>query len=433
MILIYSHKNTPRLSYVVKQLFTEMLQVPATVTTSWEEFEVFSGPKLEYTHKKNGEGIFLQSTAFLFETGIHEPELRLEFLEGLPLFFQVGKGSALPFDFFAFAFYFLSRYEEYLPHIKDEHERFEAHSSLAHQHDFLQKPVVDHWLMKLKALIQSRYPKFSFPEQQYRFLNTIDVDNAYAYRGKGLVRNLGGGIRQISELKFSDFGNRLLVVLGLKTDPFDAFVYLRELQERKGFESIYFFLLADYGHNDKNIPVFYKPFQSLIKGIADYAAVGIHPGYNTAGKPERLKKEVKRLLEITHREVVRSRQHFLRLSLPETYRRLIDLGIQEDYTMGYAREAGFRAGTSFPFHFYDLDMEQSTHLKLFPFAVMEGTLKGYKNIPTSEAMNHIRPLVDEVKAVNGLFISLWHNESVAETREWTGWRAVYEEMIDYAQ
>jgi hypothetical protein len=121
------------------------------------------------------------------------------------------------------------------------------------------------------------------------------------------------------------------------------------------------------------------------------------------------------------------------LSLPETYRRLIDLGIQEDYTMGYAREAGFRAGTSFPFHFYDLDMEQSTHLKLFPFAVMEGTLKGYKNIPTSEAMNHIRPLVDEVKAVNGLFISLWHNESVAETREWAGWRAVYEEMIDCAQ
>lgn len=433
MILIYSHKNTPRLAYTVRQLFHEMLLVPASITTVWEEFVAFSGPKIEYTERMNGGGIFLQSTEMLFETGIHEPEIRVQFVDGLPVFFHTEKESALPFDFFAFAFYLLSRYEEYLPHIRDEHDRFEAHSSLAHHYGFLQIPVVDRWLMVLKEILQKQYPDFDFPERKYRFLNTIDVDNAYAYRGKGLVRNLGGALRQLSKFEFSEFGRRILVVLGLSADPFDSFDYLYEIHERKELESIYFFLLADYGHNDKNIPVFYKPFQSLIKGIADYAAVGIHPGYNTAHNMERLKKEVKRLHEITHREVVRSRQHFLRLSLPETYRRLIDLGIQEDYTMGYAQEPGFRAGTSYPYFFYDLDTEQSTKLKLLPFAVMEGTLKGYKRIPKEEAMHHIRPLIDEVKAVNGHFVSLWHNDSLAETSEWAGWRAVYEDMIDYAK
>ena len=69
---------------------------------------------------------------------------------------------------------------------------------------------------------------------------------------------------------------------------------------------------------------------------------------------EILKKEKMRLENIINTPVTFSRQHFLRLSIPETYQNLIDLDIEEDYTMGYAKYAGFRASTCTPFYFFDL-------------------------------------------------------------------------------
>ncbi len=100
--------------------------------------------------------------------------------------------------------------------------------------------------------------------------------------------------------------------------------------------------------------------------------------------------------------------------------------------MGYASETGFRAGICDSFLFYDIDQDAVTPLRVHPFAVMDGTLQNYKNISADNAPAHLKQLIDEVKAVNGTFISLWHNQSLSNLDEWTGWRAVYEEMIELA-
>ena len=63
---------------------------------------------------------------------------------------------------------------------------------------------------------------------------------------------------------------------------------------------------------------------------------------------------------------------------------------------------------------------------------MEGTLRDYYNVNASMALDFIKPLIDEVKKVNGTFISLWHNESLSNEKRWVGWQQVYEEMIKYA-
>ena len=77
-------------------------------------------------------------------------------------------------------------------------------------------------------------------------------------------------------------------------------------------------------------------------------------------------------------------------------------------------------------------METETKLKLFPFTFMEGTLHDYQNVSAFDAIQHIKPLIDEVKAVNGTFMSLWHNESLSNKKRWIGWDKVYEEMIQLA-
>ena len=269
----------------------------------------------------------------------------------------------------------------------------------------------------------------AFQERKYRFISTIDIDNAWAYLEKGFMRTAGAYARSVVSLDFEDFMQRTRTLAGTQKDPYDTYDLQFELQKKYKFKSIYFFLLGEYGLNDKNVPVDSRKFRSLIKSIADYADTGIHPSYGSNNNPARLKKELNELNKILKREVTRSRQHFLVLKLPETYRRLIELDITDDYTMGYALQVGFRASICTPFYFYDLDNEQVTSLKIHPFAVMDATLKYYMKVQPTEAMNHILPLIEEVRKVNGDFISLWHNESLSESKIWSGWRTVYEQMV----
>ena len=100
--------------------------------------------------------------------------------------------------------------------------------------------------------------------------------------------------------------------------------------------------------------------------------------------------------------------------------------------MGYASAIGFRASTCFPFKFYDLQEEKETNLLVYPFLVMDATLHNYLRLRPAQAMNHISKIIDEVKAVNGYFIPLWHNESLSEYGMWIGWRKVFEDMFAYA-
>ena len=297
---------------------------------------------------------------------------------------------------------------------------------------FLQKPVVNIWAMWIKELIRKRYSSFVFPEKKFQYISTMDIDNAFAYLEKGFTRTIGGYLKSLSTLNFKEIKERTLVLLGPEKDPYDTYDFQLEIIKKYQFGAIYFFLLGDYGVNDKNLPIESQKFQSLIKRIGDYAKVGIHPSYGSNKSKEQLKKEVDRLSNVLHRDVTKSRQHFLKLILPETYRNLIDLDITDDYTMGFASQVGFRASICTPFNFYDLDMEIETKLKIHPFAVMEGTLKYNMNIAPQDAFNKIKPLIDEVRAVNGDFISLWHNDTLSNKKQWIGWQNVYLEMIEYA-
>jgi len=432
MILVYSHIISPRLRYIFNMLFNQFLGAEVFFTVKIEEFISYQGAKLSYTKNNLGNELFFKSHELLFEKGISEQNFKVSDWNGLPIFFLNSSSSALPFDIFAASFFLLSRYEEYLPHIKDRFHRFPAEKSLAYQHGFLKTPIIEYWLNELLKLICEKFPDFKFKEKIFQFVNTIDVDNAFCYKEKGFLRTLGGTFRSLVDLNFSDLKNRFQVLLGHQKDPYDTYDYLISIQKRYGFDTIYFFLLGDYGYNDKNIDYTNKNFRILIKSMSDYAVVGIHPSWASNSEPKKLSIEVKRLRNIVNREVRHSRQHFLRLELPTTYRRLIDLGIKEDYSMGYASQVGFRAGTSLPFYFYDLDMETHTQLLVHPFAIMDGTLNEYLQLTTDEAQYLIKDLMDSVKKVNGRFLSLWHNETLSENRNWDTWKKVYEYILEQA-
>lgn len=429
-MLIYSHKLTNRLRYIFKTIFTDILLIDVDFTLDKEAFEKFTGPKINYSHTKLNSGIFFQCANILYETGINEQNISVFEYQNNKCFFGVSKESTLPFDPFAASFYLISRYEEYLPHIKDNHERFVSNESLAFQHHFLESPLVNVWANNIAEEIHKNYPNFKFKKRTFKFISTIDIDNAYAYKHKGFLRILGGLLKALTQ---GNLNERIKVLTGKLPDPYDTFAYQFNIHKKYNIAPIYFFLLGDYGVNDKNISIKNKAFQSLIKSLADYYEVGIHPSYASNSNNKILVKEIQRLQKITHKNVLKSRQHFLKLNLPKTYRNLIDNDIFEDFTMGYAERNGFRASICTPFYFYDLDIEMVTKLKVYPFAVMEATYQYYEKVSPESAIEKIKTIMQKVKAVNGTFVSVWHNESLSNQGIWLGWKSVYEQLLEEAK
>ncbi|MEJ6736241.1 MAG: polysaccharide deacetylase family protein [Flavobacteriales bacterium] len=427
MILIYVHKLTPRIKYIFKTIFTDVLQVNISFTSDCKEFENHEGVKINYSDSKLSSGIFFQATTLLFETKIQKQDIIISEYENKPCFYSVDNESILPFDPFAASFYLISRYEEYLPHKKDEHRRFLANESLAFQHDFLEEPLVNLWTTKITRLITLNYPEFDIPPREYQYISTLDIDNAYAYQHKGIIRTLGALGK--SFIKGSDFSSRLKVIFGNEKDPFDTFKYQKEVHKKYNITPIYFFLLGDYGVNDKNISVKNKTFQRLIQSISENNKIGIHPSYASNKNPEKIATEKNRLQKVSKQEIMSSRQHYLKLNLPNTYQNLITNGIIEDYTMGYAEQPGFRASICSAFYFYDLEKERETELKIFPFTVMEATFQYYKKSAPEKALKDIIALMQKVKDVDGTFISVWHNESLSDEGIWKGWKIIYEKML----
>jgi hypothetical protein len=429
MLLVYTHKITPRLNYIFKHIFVRILQIPVSFTTKVEEFVVHSGPKITYSKSPLGSEFFIRSHDILFEQGINDIDIKVLTWDTIPCFFPAGEFSSIPFDIFAASFYLISRYEEYLPHVRDIHERFPSNESLAFENGFLEKPVVDIWAFKFLELLKEKFPNYTYKERSFNMISTIDVDIAFSYKNKGVIRTFGGFFKDFVQFRFVNIWYRLLTILNFRQDPYDTFSEILKIKKELNLTTLFFFLVGDYTTFDKNISSSNNKYRSLVKSVADYAKIGLHPSYYSHTDAALLKKEKLRLENIINTPITFSRQHYLRLSIPETYQNLIDLDIEEDYTMGYARVVGFRASTCTPFYFYDLDFEIQTPLKLYPFAFMDGTLKDYMKLTNEESLAKILQLKDEVQKVNGTFISLFHNNTLSENEEWKGWSTIYKQML----
>ena len=208
MLLVYTHKITPRLSYIFRHFFVRILQIPVTFTTRVDEFVAHNGPKITYSRSPLGSEFFIHSHDLLFDQGINDIDIHVSTWDDVPCFFNAGEISSIPFDIFAASFYLISRYEEYLPHMQDRHERFPAAESLAVKNGFIEKPVIDIWAYKFLELLKNKFPKYKYTNRTFNLISAIDVDVAFSYKHKGIIRTIGGFINDIFHLRFVTFWHR---------------------------------------------------------------------------------------------------------------------------------------------------------------------------------------------------------------------------------
>ncbi|MBX3163469.1 MAG: polysaccharide deacetylase family protein [Bacteroidetes bacterium] len=402
--IVYAESKTPRLQYVCEFIFNHALNVNVVVTDNWREFQASPYFKINYSQKPC-EGVFqINPKGILFQKTVFEKKPEAVFKNDMIYFFE--------HDVFAAVFYFISRYEEWQSVKLDVHRRFEVRQSLLFQHKFHLKPVVDSWILELKNTLQNFYPEINFPEKNFKAISTIDVDNLFAFKHKGFLRTLGASAKDIFKADFKNLSERISVLIGKKKDPFDIYEDVSKFCLDNNIPLFFFFLFKTGTNYDRTVnpqsSAFQNVFQILKKNKAN---IGIHPSYNSAYEKKLMKEEINLLAEKSEQKINFSRQHYLRFNIRTTPNLLIKKGIIADFTMGFASSVGFRAGTSLPFYYYDFNAERKNELLFVPFCAMDGAYFVYNKLNAETAFNSLLNLANEIKKVNGNFITVFHERT----------------------
>ena len=349
-------------------------------TTDPTIFKLHQQEKINYSFSRFQDEFFIKAAPLLFENSIRKVDPTAEEKYQTKVLFPNDSSCDMGFDIFSAVFFMVSRYEEYLPFVPDTHGVFKATESLAYKNNFLQIPVADKWIDLFKNILQKKFSNIRLRPSYFKAILTYDIDVAYKFKGRNFKRIAGGTIKNAANFNFKDIYDRIQTLTNKNSDPWDTYNYLRQTIVDKKLNSIFFFLLGDRSRHDRNLNYKNPLVKKLINSITAFSDIGIHPSYVTTSFPEKISIEKKRLEILSGKQIYKSRQHYLRFILPETYNSLIAAGITEDYSMGFSDVPGFRAGTCKPFYFYDLKNEKSPGLKIFPITLMEGNFMESKDV-----------------------------------------------------
>lgn len=424
MLAIYADKFTIRLDYTLSIIFDDR-GVAYRLLDNKETFLKMRGPKLVYSNDESlKEYPSLLPSSLMFDEGIKPYDIEKVNWKNE----EILSFGGIP-DILASLFYVISLYDDYLQEETDKHGRNIGKNALLYRMGWLDKLVVERWSEALITYIEKENEyELKAREISFNIVPTFDIDHAYAYKlRKGWRKNLSVA-RDLLKMDFSRLKERKEVLKGIVKDPFDTYDDIEAIAEN--YDVRVFWLLGNYGTYDKNISNRNFTHHDLIRRMDENIPVGLHPSYDSNYLDGRLDEEKDLLERILDRGVSHSRQHFLKVKLPETYRNLQMRGFLDDYSLGYADHYGFRAGIARPFMWFDIEKNQVSVINLHPLTFMDGTLNQYLGLSPDEAIKVVQKLKEEVKTYGGDFIGVWHNETIGDYGIWEGWKKVLQASLE---
>ena len=327
-------------------------------------------------------------------------------------------------DIVSLSCFLLSRAEETVISVRDEHGRFSAEQSVLGRNNLLQIPLVDEysrWLLKRLEL--------PLPPQQIALVNlTHDVDILCIYRR---LRGMIGGIRRGEGRAVWE------AIKKIERDPAFTFPWMIRtdslLQQSPVPSQALWFLKATDGKglDAPQYSLYGHDFRRLIKLIRQSEGrIGLHTSYAAGTDPTLIRKEKHRLEKAIKMPVTLNRHHWLRTTGIDNMQQLAAAGITDDYSVGFADRAGFRIATTRSVRWINPKTLQLTPLTLHPLTAMDCTLSNtnYMNLTEDEAWYYCQRLIDKVRQNNGELTLLWHNSNLTEG---SYHKSLYTQLIQY--
>lgn len=441
MIFIAAEKPSIRLEYICDVIFNRILRTPHRVITINEirqSVSKYPAASLIYYTSENNSG---PGSNVIPNEGLLEEE----FIKNQDVFYKeeggylqvlfsqnVFSGFLFSFDLFSASFFLLTEYEKYTSPVFDEHGRYDEENYYLYKNHYHRLPLIHIYAEELwKRLIKTN-PILTRDYNYFDYSITMDVDSPYLYKGKPAWINAGGFVKDLFSFRFSSVADRLATLFGNAPDPYDVFDYTLAKADHK--KLILFWLIDRNSAHDGRHTYKDKIYQSLIKKTHEkQISQGLHPSYTSFMDKMRIIHEKQHLELVLGKLVDKTRMHFLKYRLPQTYRYLIEAGIKEDYTSCTYKKPGFKNFIAVPFPWFDLENNTITPIILHPTMVMDRTLQKYMARDPEASFEVLKDYIDITFRYNGHFIFLLHNNTLSEKAEWKGWRPVFEKTIQYLQ
>lgn len=415
-VLIYSESSSNRFNYVLDWIFKDVASFKMTHDLS--DLANYDGPSILYGNKEiQKDTLIIPDCGYLWNLDVDSV-----LPETAHVSFPI---HTLNCDIFTFIFFSLTRSEEYNRENLDPWGRFKAENSTAFKSNYLDIPYVDLIRIKLFEAIKEKWVSFKVPLPKFKRQITYDIDVAWAYLHRSFFRHIYGIIRDVFRKDYNSIKDRWNVLNNLKVDPFFTFSQLLNIHSTLGDSPVFFCLMGNKSKIDRAVGLKTKAFKQLIRDLSARYTVGLHPSMRSGTKFDILMKEYDLLNSYAGQQIIDSRQHYLLMNFPETYRNLLKLGIKNDYSMGYASKSGFRAGTCFPFLWYDLQRDICTELTIHPFQAMDVTFWVYGQKTAVNILAELKYLENQCKSVGGTFTFIAHNSSFAGPGTWHKWEEIY--------
>ena len=102
--------------------------------------------------------------------------------------------------------------------------------SLAYNNNFLHLPIIDLWAYRLLDILKLHNYSLTVKPRRFNYITTVDLDSAYAFKHKGLLRVTFAAFKSLLSNGKPHFLQRFRVVLGLAPDPFDIYDDLIQIE-----------------------------------------------------------------------------------------------------------------------------------------------------------------------------------------------------------
>ena len=356
------------------------------------------------------------------------PHTPLENLESTPILFGTPSISrtkdlvVIKADLVASAFYLLSRYEEKMNTRRDHHGRFSAMDSILVKEDILTRPIVDEYGVILRDALRSVGINIPEPKTEMSVVLTHDVDVPFVHRN--FMSILGG----IKRGEFKQLFKNLFVPL--RKNTFYTFPWLLEQDAKlEDARKIYFLrnpLFPEY-FDRPYLKVESPDMRKLIRELKNNdVELGLHTSYASAEHLELVLQEKKSIEMAIGRKITTNRNHYLRLITNNQLDTLVEAGVKEDFTVGFAEMPGFRMGTCRAVKYINPDTLEVKDLILHPLTMMDGSFSKYSQMNYAQAYETACNLIGQVEKHGGELVMLWHN---SEVRHGNYHRKLYKNLI----
>jgi hypothetical protein len=355
---------------------------------------------------------------------------------------KVKSGYKINYDILGLTYWMLSRVEEIGRTDLDGYGRFLSSSSHAYKYDYLERPIVDEWLLILGQVMRKLWPDIQLKQHDFKMVVSHDVDISSRYIFQKPYNLMRGMVSDI--FKYGDLMSALRAPwMRLrshsklpKKDPLNTFEWIMDQSDKFNLTSSFYFIAGKtHSASDADYKIDHTVIRSLMKYIYDRGhEIGLHPSYNTYQMPNAIVAEAQKLKTICIEEGIEQkkwggRMHYLRWDHPVTLYGWEKANMDYDSTLGYADHSGFRCGTCFEYPAYDPVKDKQLNLRIRPLIAMDVTIttKKYMDLGFGrDANDKLTQLKNACKVVNGTFTLLWHNNQLITKKS----RDLYSSLLE---